>query len=72
MWEEVIQEIQTWPVHKRFTLVDAVFCPAGHWTFMLAVFGMLSIFVIWLQAKTSDNDLSEIVKQQRQPWLYIF
>jgi len=42
----------------------------GYWTFMVVIFGMLSIFVSWLQAKTSDIDFGEIVKEQGRHWLH--
>lgn len=42
----------------------------AYWTIMVVVFGMLSIFVSWLQAKTSDNDFGEIVKEQGRHWLH--
>ncbi len=36
----------------------------GYWMVMVVVFGALAIFVSWMQAKTSDNDFAEIVKEQ--------
>jgi hypothetical protein len=42
----------------------------GYWMIMVVVFGTLAIFVSWLQAKTSDNDFGEIVKEQGRHWLH--
>ncbi len=42
----------------------------GYWLFMVVVFGMLSIFVSWLQTKTSENDFGEIVKAQGLHWFH--
>lgn len=41
----------------------------GYWMFMVLVFGALSIFVSWLQAKTLENDIREIVRIQGLHWL---
>lgn len=41
----------------------------GYWMFMGFVFGMLSIFVSWLQAKTHEKDFQEIVRIQSLHWL---
>lgn len=42
----------------------------GYWLFMVLVFSMLSIFVSWLQTKTSENNFGEIVKAQGLHWLH--
>jgi hypothetical protein len=42
----------------------------GYWMSMVVVFGTLAIFVSWMQAKTSDNDFGEIVKEQGLHWLH--
>lgn len=42
----------------------------GYWLFMVLVFGILSIFVSWLQTKTNENDFGEIVKAQGLHWLH--
>ena len=42
----------------------------GYWLFMVLVFGILSIFVSWLQAKTKENDIGDIVKIQSLHWLH--
>lgn len=42
----------------------------GYWMFMVLVFGMLSMFVSWLQAKNNDNDIGEIIKVQGLHWLH--
>lgn len=42
----------------------------GYWMVMVVVFGALAIFVSWMQAKTSDNDFAEIVKEQGLHWLH--
>lgn len=42
----------------------------GYWLFMVFIFGLLSIFVSWLQAKNTDNDFGEIVKDQGLHWLH--
>ncbi|OAH97863.1 hypothetical protein [Methylomonas methanica] len=42
----------------------------GYWLFMVIVFGMLSIFVSWLQTKTNENDFGDIVKAQGLHWLH--
>jgi hypothetical protein len=41
----------------------------GYWMFMVLVFGILSIFVSWLQAKTRQSDIREIVRIQSLHWL---
>jgi hypothetical protein len=41
----------------------------GYWMFMVLVFGMLSMFVSWLQAKTNENDIQEIIRRQGLHWL---
>lgn len=42
----------------------------GYWTIMVVVFGLLAIFVSWLQAKTGDNAFGEIAKEQGLHWLH--
>ena len=42
----------------------------GYWMFMVLVFGMLSIFVSWLQAKNNENEIGEIVRVQGLHWLH--
>ena len=42
----------------------------GFWLMMVFVFGGLSIFVSWLQAKTNNTDFGEIVKRQGLHWLH--
>ena len=42
----------------------------GYWMIMVVVFGALAIFVSWMQAKTSENDFAEIVKEQGRHWLH--
>ena len=42
----------------------------GFWLLMGFVFGILSIFVSWLQAKSSDVDFGDIAKQQLIHWLH--
>lgn len=42
----------------------------AYWSIMVLVFGGLAIFVSWLQAKTSENDFGEIVKEQGKHWLH--
>lgn len=42
----------------------------AYWAIMVLVFGGLAIFVSWLQAKASDNDFGEIVKEQGKHWLH--
>jgi hypothetical protein len=42
----------------------------GYWMLMVLVFGMLSIFVSWLQAKNNANDIGEIVKEQGLHWMH--
>lgn len=41
----------------------------GYWLFMVLVFGLLSIFVSWLQSKRGAIDFGDIVKQQATHWL---
>jgi hypothetical protein len=40
-----------------------------YWLFMVLVFSLLSIFVSWLQSKSSENDFGNIVKDQVSHWL---
>lgn len=40
-----------------------------YWLFMVLVFSLLSIFVSWLQSKSSENDFVNIVKDQASHWL---
>lgn len=42
----------------------------GYWLMMVFVFGILSILVSWLQAKSSETDFGEIAKQQMMHWLH--
>lgn len=42
----------------------------GYWLMMVFVFGALSTFVSWLQAKTSDYDFGDVAKQQLVHWLH--
>lgn len=42
----------------------------GYWLMMVFVFGVLSIFVSWLQAKTSEYDFADVAKQQFMHWLH--
>ncbi|MGR8930355.1 MAG: hypothetical protein ACU836_06920 [Gammaproteobacteria bacterium] len=42
----------------------------GYWLIMVFVFGALSIFVSWLQAKSADYDFLDIAKQQAMHWLH--
>jgi len=44
----------------------------GYWMFMVLVFGMLSMFVSWLQAKKNENNIGEIVRVQGLHWLHTF
>jgi hypothetical protein len=44
----------------------------GYWLFMVIVFGMLSIFVSWLQSKRGEIEFSAIVKEQASHWLLTF
>ncbi|PPD29867.1 MAG: hypothetical protein CTY19_16855 [Methylomonas sp.] len=41
----------------------------GYWLFMVMVFGMLSIFVSWLQSKQGEIDFNDIVREQASHWL---
>jgi len=40
-----------------------------YWLFMVLVFSLLSIFVSWLQSKSSENEFSNIVRDQASHWL---
>ncbi len=42
----------------------------GYWLMMVFVFGALSIFVSWLQARTSEYDFGDVAKQQFMHWLH--
>lgn len=42
----------------------------GFWLLMVFVFGALSIFVSWLQAKTGEQDFGEIVLSQLMHWFH--
>ncbi|MCQ8103340.1 hypothetical protein NP590_04405 [Methylomonas sp. SURF-2] len=41
----------------------------GYWLIMVLVFGVLSIFVSWLQSKRSEIEFGDIVKEQASHWL---
>lgn len=42
----------------------------GYWLLMVFVFAALSIFVSWLQSKTSDQDIGDLIKMQAMHWLH--
>lgn len=42
----------------------------GYWLLMVFVFGLLSVFVAWLQAKSSDVSFGDIIKAQGMHWLH--
>lgn len=42
----------------------------GYWMFMVLVFGALSIFVSWLQAKQNASSIANIVKVQGLHWFH--
>lgn len=44
----------------------------GYWLFMVLIFGMLSIFVSWLQSKKGAIEFNDIVKVQASHWLLTF
>lgn len=41
----------------------------GYWLLMVFVFGVLSVFVSWLQTKRKDFDFGDILKTQAMHWL---
>lgn len=41
----------------------------GYWLFMVLVFGLLSIFVSWLQSKRGEIEFGDIIKKQATHWL---
>lgn len=42
----------------------------GYWLLMVFVFGLVSVFVSWLQTKSKGLDLGEIFKVQVMHWLH--
>ncbi|ANE55995.1 hypothetical protein [Methylomonas sp. DH-1] len=42
----------------------------GYWLAMVFVFGLLSVFVAWLQAKSGDADFGRVLKAQAMHWLH--
>ncbi|OAI17566.1 hypothetical protein [Methylomonas koyamae] len=42
----------------------------GYWLLMVFVFGLLSVFVAWLQSKSSEANFGEILKAQAMHWLH--
>lgn len=42
----------------------------GYWLLMVFIFGALSIFVSWLQAKNGEQDFGDIVVSQAMHWLH--
>jgi hypothetical protein len=42
----------------------------GYWLLMVFVFGLLSVFVSWLQTKRKDLDFGDILKAQGMHWLH--
>ena len=42
----------------------------GYWLMMVFVFSGLSIFVSWLQSKSSEQDFGHILKRQAMHWLH--
>ncbi|PPD03830.1 MAG: hypothetical protein CTY29_08150 [Methylobacter sp.] len=42
----------------------------NYWIFMVIIFGMLSIFVSWLHAKSSDVSFADAFKAQGMHWLH--
>ncbi|CAD6880100.1 hypothetical protein [Methylomonas albis] len=42
----------------------------GYWLLMVFVFGVLSVFVSWLQTKRKDVDFGDILKSQAMHWFH--
>jgi hypothetical protein len=42
----------------------------GYWLLMVFVFGLVSVFVSWLQTKRKDLDFGDILKAQGMHWLH--
>lgn len=42
----------------------------GYWLLMVFVFGLLSLFVAWLQSKNTDANFTEVLKAQGMHWLH--
>ncbi|AMK77037.1 MULTISPECIES: hypothetical protein [Methylomonas] len=42
----------------------------GYWLLMVFVFGVVSVFVSWLQTKRKDLDFGDILKAQAMHWLH--
>lgn len=42
----------------------------GYWLAMVFVFGLLSMFVAWLQAKSGAADFGQMLKAQAMHWLH--
>lgn len=42
----------------------------GYWLMMVFVFGLVSVFVSWLQTKQKDLDFGDILKAQAMHWFH--
>lgn len=42
----------------------------GYWLLMVFVFGLVSVFVSWLQTKRNDLDFGDIFKTQAMHWFH--
>lgn len=42
----------------------------GYWLLMVFVFGLLSVFVTWLQSKSSEANFGQVLKAQGMHWLH--
>ncbi|WP_020482830.1 hypothetical protein [Methylomonas sp. MK1] len=42
----------------------------GYWLLMVFVFGLLSVFVAWLQSKSSEANFGAVLKAQGMHWLH--
>lgn len=42
----------------------------GYWLFMVFVFGLVSVFVSWLQTKQKDLEFGDIIKAQAMHWFH--
>lgn len=42
----------------------------GYWLMMVFVFGLLSVFVAWLQSRNTDANFTDVLKAQGMHWLH--
>lgn len=42
----------------------------SYWLLMVFIFGLLSVFVAWLQSKSTDANFTDVLKAQGMHWLH--